>query len=265
MYDWLLASGLDIVHCNRVRRTLSQIKGGRLAALLFPRRVWVLAISDVPGDDPAVIGSGPLARDTAGADLPVDGLPPFIRKLLQHAPPPPAPGVFAGVETHIVATLAMAKRAAAQAARAAGYAVAEHAGFVAGDAVATGRRLAQAVRDADPGCVQVWGGETTVHLPRHPGRGGRNQSLALAAALELRGQPSAWLLAAGSDGSDGPGDDAGALVDGGSVQRAALHGFDASACLTRADAGSALAASGDLLSTGPTGTNVMDIMLGLRT
>jgi hydroxypyruvate reductase len=103
-----------------------------------------------------------------------------------------------------------------------------------------------------------------VRLPPHPGRGGRNQHLALAAALDLQGCPNVLLLAAATDGSDGPGEDAGALVDGGSVARGRLQGVDGADALAAADSGRLLAASGDLIATGPTGTNVMDIMLGMK-
>jgi hydroxypyruvate reductase len=112
--------------------------------------------------------------------------------------------------------------------------------------------------------VHVWGGETTVRLPAQPGCGGRNQHLALAAALELAGEDQLWLLACGTDGSDGNTDDAGALVDGGSVQRMNDAGCEPAEALAAADAGSALALSGDLVHTGPTGTNVMDLCIGLK-
>jgi len=110
----------------------------------------------------------------------------------------------------------------------------------------------------------VWGGETTVRLPHCPGRGGRNQHLALAAAVELAGRPDCYLLCAGTDGTDGDTEDAGALVDAGTLERAAVDGLDARDCLARADSGALLAASGDLIHTGPTGTNVMDLVLGLK-
>lgn len=101
-------------------------------------------------------------------------------------------------------------------------------------------------------------------LPPEPGRGGRNQQLALAAATVLAGHPDVWLLAAGTDGSDGPGEDAGALVDGGTLARGGLDGLDADDSLRRADAGRFLAASGDLVNTGPTGTNVTDVVIALK-
>ena len=113
--------------------------------------------------------------------------------------------------------------------------------------------------------MQVWGGETTVRLPPHPGRGGRNQSLALSAALVLRrAKTGAWFLAAGTDGTDGPTEDAGALVDGETVARGKIHGLDAGTALAKADAGTLLEASGDLIHTGPTGTNVMDLILRIK-
>jgi hydroxypyruvate reductase len=168
------------------------------------------------------------------------------------------------VRVALVATLDDARRAAADAARHLGLGARVHPELVAGEAVAAGARLAQALRQAAPGEVQIWGGETTVRLPPVPGRGGRCQTLALAAARALAGCDDVWLLAAGTDGSDGPGDDAGALVDGGTTARAALHGIDAAQALAAADAGTLLEASGDLMQTGPTGTNVMDLVLGLR-
>jgi hydroxypyruvate reductase len=112
--------------------------------------------------------------------------------------------------------------------------------------------------------VWVWGGESTVELPQNPGRGGRNQHLALAAAKLLAGHPDLMLLAVGTDGTDGVTDDAGALVDSDTCARIALAELDADDCLRRADSGTALAASGDLIHTGPTGTNVGDLVLGLK-
>jgi glycerate 2-kinase len=138
-----------------------------------------------------------------------------------------------------------------------------HSERLCGDAAAAGRRLAAELLDG-PASVHIWGGETGVELPANPGRGGRNQQLALAAAEVLAGHDKVWLLAAGTDGSDGPGEDAGAVIDGGTLARGELDGLNAAACLHRADAGSFFEASGDLISTGPTGTNVMDLVIGLK-
>jgi hydroxypyruvate reductase len=266
--DWLLSAGLDIHACNYVRKRVSLIKGGRLAQRLAPRSVLCLIISDVPGNDPATVGSGPLAADASAGHEPaaLSGAPDFVRALLTQAPPLPSAGdtSFAHIETVIIARLDDAKQAAAQAAQSQGYAAVIEPEFISGDALTAGRRLAECLLAADTGTVHIWGGETQVMLPAEPGRGGRSQSLALAAALTLRDHADVLFLAAGTDGTDGPGEDAGALVDGATVRRGMDQGLDAEQALARADAGTFLEASGNLLRTGPTGTNVMDLMLGLR-
>jgi hydroxypyruvate reductase len=264
---WILGSGLDINDYNRIRRRLSRLKGGRLAKLLYPRRVLCLVVSDVPGNDLRAIGSGPLVADEdLRRPLTLRRLPDFITEALAHMPPAPAPddACFQNVKREIVATLDNAKSAAVEAAKEQGYQAMLETGFISGDALEAGARLARKLLNAEPGTVHVWGGETTVQLPPSPGRGGRNQSLALAAAMMLRGHDDAWLLSAGTDGTDGPTDDAGALVDGSTVTRGESAGLNAEQALAQADAGTFLEASGDLIQTGPTGTNVMDIMLGLR-
>jgi hydroxypyruvate reductase len=264
---WILGSGLDINDYNRIRRRLSRLKGGRLAKLLYPRRVLCLVVSDVPGNDLRAIGSGPLVADEdLRRPLTLRRLPDFITEALAHMPPAPAPddACFQNVKREIVATLDNAKSAAVEAAKELGYQSVLETGFISGDALEAGARLARKLSNAESGTVHVWGGETTVQLPPSPGRGGRNQSLALAAAMMLRGHDDAWLLSAGTDGTDGPTDDAGALVDGGTIARGESAGHSAEQALARADAGTFLEASGDLIQTGPTGTNVMDIMLGLR-
>ena len=262
--QWLLASGFDIHAVNAVRKRLSRIKGGRLTQRLYPRTVLCLAISDVPGDDPRDIGSGPLTPDSIA--LATLSLPSFIQELLARTPPFPPVGApcFKNVRYVTVAGNADARHAAARAAAATGFRVKAESALISGDATTTGLRLAQSVLDSAPGVLQIWGGETTVKLPRLPGRGGRCQALALAAARQLAGRDDVWLLAAGTDGSDGPGEDAGALVDGGTIARGEAEGLMAAVALARADAGSFLEASGDLVQTGPTGTNVMDLVLGLR-
>lgn len=265
---WVLGSGLDINDYNRIRRRLSRLKGGRLAKLLFPRQVLCLVVSDVPGNDLRAIGSGPLVADEELRNPFIrKDLPAFISEAMRYMPPAPLPDdpCFENVRREIVATLDDAKSAAVQAAKELGYPGALETAFISGDALETGTRLANKLLRAEAGTIHVWGGETTVKLPESPGRGGRNQSLALAAALMLQGREDVWFLAAGTDGTDGPTDDAGALVDGGTIARGQAVGLDARQSLTRADAGSFLEVSGDLIQTGPTGTNVMDIMLGLRT
>ncbi|MCU7810759.1 MAG: DUF4147 domain-containing protein [Candidatus Thiodiazotropha sp. (ex Notomyrtea botanica)] len=262
--QWLLGSGLDIVQMNRVRKGLSQIKGGGLLTRLGDRSLYALAISDVPGDEPAAIGSGLLVPEAdLFEQLSAMSLPDWLQArvmagLAQRADLPDESPVL-----QIVANLELAKQAAAERAGQLGYPVTLHEDFLHGDAAETGLRLAAQLQEGAPG-ISIWGGETTVHLPPEPGQGGRNQHLALAAAAALAGSTDCCLLAVGTDGTDGPTEDAGALVDGGTLGRGALAGFDAAESLAAADAGRLLEASEDLITTGPTGTNVMDLVIGMR-
>jgi hydroxypyruvate reductase len=168
------------------------------------------------------------------------------------------------IRISVVASLADAREAAAAKARELGYAVTLNRAHLGGDVEMLGRRLGYELRDTWPG-LYIWGGEPTIRLPEHPGQGGRNQHLALVVATQISGRRDLCFLAAGTDGGDGPGEDAGALVDGGSVGRGSRAlGIDPEICLARADSGRFLEASGDLIQTGPTGTNVMDLMIGLK-
>jgi hydroxypyruvate reductase len=263
--QWLLGSGIDITEMNLVRKSISLIKAGGVLDWLGDRRVFALAISDVPGDDPAVIGSGllsndlDLARKVRHLELP-DWIKTLIEQGLENRR---AVSRKDNLEIHLVARLADAMQAAALAGRAMGYSVHLDDTFQSGDAGEKGRQLARTLR-AGESVLYVWGGETTVSLPKKPGLGGRNQHLAVSAAIELAGDGQCCFLSAGTDGTDGPGTNAGALVDGATFARGTAAGLDAMDCLRRADSGRFLAASGDLIHTGPTGTNVMDIMLGLK-
>jgi glycerate 2-kinase len=261
---WLLGSGLSISEVNSIRQAISCIKGGRLAGSLGGRDARVLMISDVPGDDPAIIGSG-LLYAAAGSPAALSGLPSWLEALLaRYGAARDAGAAGPGpVAHHLIARLDDALEAAADHARSLGYPVAIIPARLDGDAVAAGRAIIGYLADKPAG-IYLWGGETTVRLPAHPGRGGRCQSLALAAAMEMRRHEPLVLLAAGTDGTDGPGDAAGALVDPETVFRGNARGLDAHYCLDAADAGSFLAASGDLLVTGPTGTNVTDLVVALK-
>ncbi len=262
---YLLAAGHPIGAINRVRKRISRIKGGRLARRLATAgRTLNLAISDVPGDDPKVIGSGLLVAHSEG-DIVIDDLdlPPWLVDMGRRAPPLPDADMTRRVRTELVARPADARSAAAAVYRAAGVEVVEHPDLLEGDAVAVGRQVGHVIAGGDA-VAHVWGSETTVVLPPAPGRGGRCQSLALAAALEIRERPGTCVLAAGTDGTDGPGDDAGAIVDAGTVARGVAAGLDPERCLGAADAGTFLEASGDLVHTGPTGTNVMDLVVALK-
>jgi len=266
--QWLLGHRYSIDQINYVRKRLSCIKAGRLAQYFADRRVICLLISDVPGDDPGTIGSGLLVAERNNQRNWVAGLPEDIQALLHCAPPLPASNdpCFNTIVMQIVARLSDAKKAAAEFGRSMGWLVHLHEEFIAGDALEAGRTLAQRLADGPYG-LHIWGGETTVELPPNPGRGGRNQSLALAAAEVLANIPGVFLLSGGTDGTDGPGEFAGAFVDGGTVERGVQRlgaGATSKQYLVDADAGTFLQASGDLLYTGPTGTNVMDLILGLK-
>jgi glycerate 2-kinase len=231
-----LAAGTAIGELNAKRIALSRIKGGRLTSRLAGRAARALFVSDVPGDDPNVIGSGVLGLASVGADR---------------------------VERLVVASVERAVEAAAAAARARGLSVHAPGRRFDDDALRLAARFAHELR-LSPCQVCVWGGESTVQLPANPGKGGRNQHLALAAAKLIAGNADLMLLAAGTDGTDGVTEDAGALVDAESCARVAVDGLDVDECLARADSGTALAASGDLVHLGPTGTNVGDLVIGLK-
>lgn len=258
---WLLGSGTEIAGMNRVRKALSCLKGGKLVNYLGERPVLNLMISDVRGDDPAVIGSGLLTPDR---DPLPSNLPGWLTTLLAHsADCPPGRAVLPAVEPQIVASNQDACEAVAEAARARDIAVTilpPHYGPVA--EVASG--LAGFLRSAGAG-VYVWGGEPTLELPPQPGRGGRNQHLALSLAKALGGEPGISVLCGATDGSDGPGNDAGAIIDGTTVRQASDYPGGAAGALDRADSGTFLAEAGALISTGPTGTNVMDLVIAIKT
>jgi hydroxypyruvate reductase len=254
--DWGLAHGLDISELNAVRRRISCLKDGRYAALLAHTRARALVLSDVPDDSPATVGSGLVAQSPPGGPSPE--LPPWLLELLPRVLPPQAT-----LPATIIGCLSDALAAAARAAESHGLAVARLPGRAEGDVMRAAHQFAHALALADHD-VLLWGGETTVTLPERPGRGGRNQQFALAVASRIAGHPLYAVLAAGTDGTDGNTLDAGAIVDGETVARANNEEIDVEAALAGCDAGTALEASGDLLNTGPTGTNVGDLVIGLR-
>jgi hydroxypyruvate reductase len=257
--DWALATGLPIERINALRRRLSRLKDGRLLALLSRCHSEGFFISDVPGDDPALVGSGLLAA--APRPVSEEAQPAWLEALLKRAEP--APARLPAVPVHCVGRLDEAIEAAVRFARAAGARVERLPGRLDGDAVETAAALCSHLAGMPPGLL-VAGGETTVRLPAAPGRGGRNQHLALAVATTFAGRGDWLLLSAGTDGSDGNSSDAGAVVDGGTADRGRDAGLDPADCLARADSGRFLEASGDLVHTGATGTNVGDLVLAFR-
>ncbi len=278
----LLASGAPIRAMNAVRRHLSKIKGGRLAAAGPPRGFASVALSDVVGDPPEDVASGPTVPDpTTFADaLRVvqrfglrRGLPlPVLRYLSEGArgrhpeTPKPDDPAFRRVAFRFGATNRTALEASARAARRRGYAARVVAAPVVGETQPAARRFAleltRGVRRAPWALLS--GGETTVTLGPRPGSGGRNQEFALAAAASIAGRAGTLVLSAGTDGIDGPTDAAGGWVDGSTLRRAVARGVDVAGALRRHAAYRALDRLGSLLRTGATGTNVMDLHIGLR-
>ncbi len=255
---WLLGSGLDIFGINTIRRRVSRIKDGGLAAALWGRPVLALYLSDVKGDDPAWIGSGLLRR--AAVPLP-PGLPGWVTGLAGAAPPE-APS--AHVEHHVVANLETALSACEIRGRELGYAVIRHRRWLEGPVKQVAEGIVGELDVAAP-ALHLWGGEPVVTLPAVPGRGGRNQHLALCCAIAIAGRDDLTILCAATDGIDGNSEDAGSLVDGGTVQRGLDGGADPDRCLDGADSATFLEAAGDLIYTGPTATNVNDVVIGLKT
>ncbi len=281
----LLRSGAAIGELNAVRKHLSRLKGGQLARLGAPATVVALILSDVVGDPLDVIASGPTAPDpTSFADAwdvverrgLAGALPEAVRRRLRdgvegrlHDTPKPGDPLFDRVRNIVVGSNRLAARAAAAAARALGYETLLLSTFVEGEArefarvaVALGRGvLAHGDPVAAPACL-VLGGETTVTV-RGNGRGGRNQELALAAALALEGLEGVSVMALATDGSDGPTDSSGAVADGTTASAIRAAGIDPAAALLDNDAYPALDAAGAQLRTGPTGTNVNDLTVVL--
>lgn len=261
----LLASGLDIRTMNAARRRLSAIKGGRLAAAAAPARVVTLAISDIPGDTPAAIASGPTAPDdTASIDLSGvverlgSKLPVPVARLLLRQPDPIALANAAPIQ--LVATAAGSLDAAAQAARHLGVEAIVLGDDLEGEASELGRAMARRIAAIDGPAVLISGGETTVIVGDGPaGQGGRNTEFLLALVSELAGDPRVWALAADTDGEDGANlGAAGAICGPDSLARAAAAGLDAAEALRCHDSGGFFGAIGDLVRTGPTLTNVND-------
>lgn len=287
-FELLLSSGLDIEQSNAIRKRVARWTAGRLALALHPRPIAHWLLSDVPGDDPGVIGSGPCvgdrwsARDVIAlcrsAGL-LNQLPSAVVAALEFETPKPSHPSANADRTEIIAS----NRVAMEAARACAIALGCHAKSMphplSGPARQAGRRIAHALLqvrgsrfgmddtlgDAGRPRVFVYGGETTVALDTAHGEGGRNQELALAAAQVLAGRGAGVaLLAAGTDGRDGPTDAAGAIIDQTTWPEIQARGIDPLRSLEHHDSYRALDAGGALLRTGMSGTNVMDLVLAIH-
>ena len=240
--DELLASGAPIGEMNRQRRKLSLIKGGKLANVVRCE-VLQLLISDVPGDKPGDIGSGLLVPDVQ------TGMKPEL-------------AVWEKVQTHVIASSSIAQAAVCKEAQNKKLKVIQPTGSLDGDIHDVCTRVAHVLSQAEPG-VYVWGGEPTVVLPATPGRGGRNQHLALSLVNAAATHGAVSILVCGTDGTDGPTNDAGGLIDEASAALAEKNRLDPTHALQRADAGSVLDALDLLVTTGPSGTNVMDLCIAI--
>jgi len=279
----LLASGASIHEVNAVRKHISQMKGGQLARLAHPATVLSLLLSDVIGDDLDVIGSGPTAPDKstfqdAAAVLEKYGIwekvPAAVREFIARGlkgglPETPKPGdaLFDRVQNLIVGSNALAVQAAAAEARRLGLAPMVLSTRIEGETREIARMHAAIAREVvetgrprrAPVCL-ISGGETTVTLRGH-GLGGRNQEFVLAAAIDLAGVPGVVVLSGGTDGTDGPTDAAGAIADGFTIDRARRLGLNAARMLAENDSYHFFEPLGDLIKTGPTNTNLMDVRL----
>nr|WP_298686630.1 glycerate kinase [uncultured Dongia sp.] len=270
----LLKSGANIAEMNCVRKHLSAIKGGRLAAAAYPAKVVSLLISDVPGDDPSVIGSGPTVADPSTREDAIAvfakygiEMPPAVKAYLNSPAcetPKPGDPRLASVETRMLGTPQHALDAAAKVALAAGYTP-----LILGDLEGEARDVAlvhagiarQIARHGQPAAAPVAlisGGETTVTV-RGKGRGGRNAEFLLALCVALGGHKGIYAAAGDTDGIDGTEDNAGAVLTPDSIARAADKGLSAKALLADNDGYGFFSALGDLIVTGPTRTNVNDI------
>ena len=279
----LLRAGAPIQELNTVRKHLDALKGGGLARIAAPTPVRALLLSDVVGDPPDVIASGPLSPDpTTFADAITvlerrdvwNRAPETVRQHLLRGkegliPETPKPGdpLLAGVETTVVGNAARAVAGAAARAHELGYRTHIHSVTLTGEARCVGEELARLGREirsdpVAPPTALLAAGETTVHV-RGSGLGGRNQEVALGAAVDLDGLEDVLVMGAGTDGVDGPTDAAGAVATGTTLRRARVHGLDACDALDRNDSYRFFEVLGDLVKTGPTGTNVMDLMVVL--
>ena len=264
----LLAAGADIVEINTVRKRLSAVKGGRFAAHCAPAQVFSIVLSDIVGDPLDMIASGPACpdRSTCAQALAIAEkyrlcLSPHARALLCQE----TPKTLTNVTTKITGSVRALCAAAEKECRALGYEPFLLTDCLTCEAREAGSFLASVARthvSSKRPLAFLAGGETVVHL-RGTGKGGRNQELALSAALGIEGLCNALVASAGSDGTDGPTDAAGGIVDGGTAAEMRLHGADPARALADNDSYHALKSAGSLFFTGPTGTNVNDVALVL--
>ena len=260
--DALLSRGYNINDINAIRKHFSQIKGGKLASFIKNRKTTVLAISDVPFDDPKIIASGPLSYDDLKINL--DSYEDDIVDKLKSVKPISCPDAnkFSNIDTHVIAKLDDAKLACKVHGKKLNYDTYFHENFIEGDVNDLADYFSEFLDNCEKG-LHIWGGESSVQLPENPGRGGRNQQLALLMADKIKNKDIIF-LSAGTDGTDGPTNDAGGLVDGNTIIIGTSNNLDHKTYIKNADSGNYLEKSDSLVTTGPTGTNVMDLILAIK-
>ena len=260
--DALLSRGYNINDINAIRKHFSQIKGGKLASFLKNRKTTVLTISDVPNDDPKIIASGPLSYDDVKINL--DNYEDDITSKIKSVKPKKCPDInqFSNIDTHIIAKLDDAKSACKSHGEKLNYVTFLNEDFIEGDVNSLANYFSDYLDNCEKG-LHIWGGESSVNLPEKAGRGGRNQQLALLMAEKIRNKDIVF-LSAGTDGTDGPTNDAGGIVDGNTINNGGLSNLDHKKYLENADSGNYHEKMKSLVTTGPTGTNVMDLILAIK-
>ncbi|MFV2060856.1 MAG: DUF4147 domain-containing protein [Gammaproteobacteria bacterium] len=259
---WLLANDKNIIDVNTIRKKISGIKAGRLLNYIKCDTIHSLYISDVPNDCVTHIGSGLLIPEDKKNKF--NELPHWIEKLIKLAESIATADIKnKKIISDIVFSNSVLRQSIINVAKNTGYSETHNMDeFVSGNTIREAHRIGRWLKKQEKG-LYVWGAETHMVLPDHPGMGGRNQSFALALAKELQNSSNVIVLLAGTDGNDGNTTDAGAIIDGKTIERGERKGVSFESCLNEANAGVFLSASGDLLSLGTTGTNVMDIIMAL--
>ena len=266
----LIASGADITEINIIRKRLSSVKGGKFAALCAPASITSIILSDVLGDRLDSIASGPAYHDISGSDDAIQvvhkysiNVRPEILELLKH----PGIGEVKNVTSIIAGNCSGLCGAAEEALKNMGYNVITLTTRLSCEARAAGnifaciaKEISETSRPITPPCAVIMGGETIVRVKGN-GKGGRNQEMALATAIGIEGMNDTVFISVGSDGTDGPTDAAGGIIDGDTVNRLKASGINPHAALLDNDSYNALSSSGDIIKTGPTGTNVNDISI----
>ena len=256
--NWLLASGLAIEEINAIRQRLSTIKGGQLASFASHLKVSNLLLSDIPANDPRFIGSGLFVKNSMNTVA--SGLPNWLKQLVGSEVNNEFKNRKTEVFTELIATNAMLVNKIATLCDST---VNIFNQVLIANAELEAETIVSVISRGERG-FYIWGGEPTVKLANNAGKGGRNQHLALLIASKIKNMANVIVLCIGTDGTDGNTEDAGALVDGETVLRGEQQGYVLDKCIVRCNSAAFLNASGDVINTGPTGTNVMDVVIAYK-